>query len=67
MRGSGYGMMNGAWGGWLGPIHMMLFLGLFIAAIVVLVRGFSRANQPAHEKTALEVLEECHARGKVNR
>ena len=52
-------------------IGMLLFWGLIIAAIVVLVRGFSArpgSSEPRlREKTALDILGERYARGEIDK
>ena len=59
------------YGGFGMGIGMLLFWGLIIAAIVVLIRGFSgssRGNAPRlPEKTALDILRERYARGEIDK
>lgn len=65
-------------GGWyamiLGPLFMILFLGMLIAAVVVLVRGLAGpwpgAIPPHHTppgRTPLDILKERFARGEIDK
>ena len=62
----GYGM----WGSGIGS-GMLLFWSLIIAAVVVLVRGFStgpaRSGPGLREKTALDILRERYAKGEIDK
>ena len=52
-------------------IGMLLFWGLIIAAIVLLLRGFSgksAGSEPRpREKTALDILADRYARGEIDK
>jgi len=66
------GMMGG-WGAWAWPfmgIVPLLFLAVFVAVVVLLVRYVSDAGgQPRGERrsSGLDALEERYARGEINR
>ncbi len=72
--GPGYGMMSGyGYGGYYGPVHMVVWAVILIAIIVGvvwLVRSMSASN-PHHlspkRSAGLDVLEERYARGEINR
>jgi putative membrane protein len=73
--GGGWGMGPGMMGGWgmgsWGFIPMLLFWGLFIAAIVVLIKwlaGSGRAKDLFGNggSRALEILKERYARGEID-
>lgn len=59
------------YGGFGMGIGMLFFWGLIIAAIVMLVRGFSAksgGSEPRlREKTALDILGERYARGEIGK
>ena len=66
----------GDWSGWgwggmgFGPLGMVLFWILLIAAIVVLVKVVSGGGAPTERRqvgTALDVLKERYARGEIER
>src|SRR5215831_5922538 len=60
----------GRWGGWIMPFHGLglLFWIVVIAAMVWLVRSFRRPNERGEGANAgLDVLEQCYARGEINR
>ena len=61
--------MNLGWGGMLlGPIMMLLFLGLFIAFIILIIKwagGLGSAGA-SRERTALDILEERYAAGEID-
>ena len=66
------------WGGWhawyIGPIMMIVFIGLVVASIILLVR---RLGGPAHRhvlqphglpvKTPLDILKERFAKGEIDK
>ena len=64
--GFGFGFGGGGMG-----IGMLLFWGLIIAAIIVLVRGFSATSggsEPrVRENTSLDILAERYARGEIDK
>lgn len=59
----------GWWGMGLGPVFMLLFLGVLIFGIVTLIRWLSAESSAprAHEKTAVEIVQERYARGEMDR
>lgn len=72
----GYGPMWGGWGwggwGWfpgmiLGPLTMLIVVGIIVALVAWLVRGFGRAEPYGHSRTALDVLEQRFARGEIDK
>lgn len=46
---------------------MLLFWGLLIAAIVLLVKRSSAADDEGREKSAIETLKARYARGEIDR
>jgi putative membrane protein len=57
-------------GGWVfGPIVMVLFLALIVAAIVFIVRWLTRseARQSASRPDAVAILQERFARGEIDK
>ena len=72
--GPDWGMMGG-WGatGWIGPLHMIIWLLVFvlvIAALVWFVRAMVRPldrSRSERRSAGLDVLEERYARGEIGR
>jgi putative membrane protein len=63
----GYGHAA-SWISWLGPIAMIVFWGLFVAAMVTLIVSLvRRGGKTGHHSTALAILEELYARGELTR
>lgn len=68
----GQHMWNGGWSGWFfGPVMMILFIAVAVAAIVLLVRSISGAGHagaphPPPGKTPLDILKERFARGEID-
>jgi putative membrane protein len=62
-------MWDYGWHGWfLGPIVMILFWGLVIAAIVLVVRGFGTSSHGSQaSRTPLDILKERFARGEIDK
>ena len=63
---------HGGWWMGVGIVHMLLFWGLIILAIVALVKWLSgKSPSPSaerlRERTALEILQERYARGEIDR
>lgn len=66
-------MGDGGWGWWwgFGALHMLLFWGVLIFAIVILVKWMS--GMPGSRQNgggagrALEILKERYARGEINK
>ncbi len=61
---------HGGWWMGIGIIHMLLFWGLIILAIVALVKwlsGKSPIAERPRDKTALEILQDRYARGEIDR
>lgn len=59
-------------GGWfMGPIMMILFLAVVITLVVLLVRwlwpGQSSGGSGTNFRSALNILEERHARGEIDK
>jgi len=56
------------WGNWgwmmMGPLPMIIFLGVLIALIVFAIRWFSQSTSRA---SALDVLNERYARGEIDK
>jgi putative membrane protein len=75
--GPSYGpyMWHGSWYGWFfGPLMMILFLVVAVAAVVLLVRwlGAPRHEPPGHTyspptKAPLDILKERFARGEIDK
>ncbi len=58
------------WGGggmWFGPVWMILWLAVLVALIVVLVRGLGGAGIGTRAHSARDILDECYARGEIDR
>ncbi len=56
------------WGGggmWFGPLLMFVWLGVFVAIIVVLVRWLGGADRSA--RRASDILDDRYARGEIDR
>lgn len=67
-----WGYMNdGGWWWWgFGALHMLLFWGVLIFAIVVLVKWLSGMPGQRHGDgggRALDILKERYARGEINK
>jgi len=61
----GYGM---GWGGWfLGPVMMILFIALAVAAVVLTLRLLGVGGPSAGRGNALQVLDERFARGEIDK
>jgi putative membrane protein len=75
--GGGYGPHMMWWGGgWpymlFGPLFMILWLAILVAAIVLVVRWLGSSGQgtslpPPPSKTALDILKERFARGEIDK
>ena len=70
---SGYGnhMWNGGWFGWFfGPLMMIVFIGVIVAAVVLLIRGLSGPAQhapgPSSRPDPLDILKERFAHGEID-
>ncbi|HDH25369.1 MAG TPA: SHOCT domain-containing protein [Actinobacteria bacterium] len=59
--------MMWGWGGWLGPLWMLLFWGGIVVLIVWAVRSGSVGGGTRPKSRALEILEERYARGEIDR
>ena len=59
----------GWWGMGLGPVFMLLFLGVLIVGFVTLIRWLAAESSPprAREQTAVEIVQERYARGDIDR
>jgi len=73
-QGPYYGhMWDGGWHGWFfGPIMMIVFIALIVAAVVFLVRvlgGHGQAATPYAPpgKTPLDILKERFAKGEIDK
>jgi putative membrane protein len=56
------------WGGggmWFGPLWMIVWLGVFVAIIVVLLRWLGGADRSA--RRASDILDDRYARGEIDR
>jgi len=63
----GYGHAA-SWLSWLGPIAMVAFWALFVAAMVTLIVYLIRhGGRTGHHSTALAILEERYARGELSK
>lgn len=61
------GMSNHGWWGF-GPLPMLLFWLLVIAAIAALVKWiFDRSGDAPRNRSALDILKERHARGEIDK
>lgn len=64
---------NGTWMGggmFLGPLLMLLVLGLAIAGLVLLLRGTTgqgRQHEGGRQLTAREILDQRYARGEIDK
>ena len=72
--GPGFGMMGGLGGGAMFPfsgIFGLLILALIIVALVwlvrIIVRPYDREPRAGRAAVGLDVLDQCYARGEVNR
>jgi putative membrane protein len=67
----GYGPMWGGWGWFpgmvLGPLMMLIIIGVTVALVVWLVRGFGHVEHPRHSRAALDILEQRFARGEIDK
>ncbi|NIA25399.1 MAG: SHOCT domain-containing protein [Gammaproteobacteria bacterium] len=59
--------MMWGWGGWLGPLWMLLFWGGVVLLIVWAVRSGSFGSGTRQGNRALGILEERYARGEIDR
>ena len=66
--GYGYHGMMG-WGGWfMGPLMMLLFVALIVAAVMIALRLLGMApGGPKSGDDALEILRQRFARGEIDR
>lgn len=58
------------WGGWfMGPIMMVLIIGIIVFAVAYLVRHFSGGNttQAPSLDRAMEILNERYAKGEIDK
>lgn len=60
-----HGMMGGNW--FLGPIMMLLFIGLIIAAIVLTVRFLGIDSSNRSSNNALDILKDRFAKGEIDK
>ncbi|NOY57187.1 MAG: hypothetical protein GXP34_14555 [Actinobacteria bacterium] len=58
--------MMWGWGGWLGPLWMLLFWVGIVVLIVWAVRSGSSGSGTRPKSRALEILEERYARGEID-
>ena len=66
MPGWGFGGYGGGFG-WLGPLFMILFLGLIVTGVVLLIRYLITQGQPEfREDSALEILKRRYARSEIS-
>lgn len=67
--GSGYGpgMMGWGFGGFFGPILMVLFWMFVIMGTVYLVRYAFDPKRSAHQESALDMAKKRYARGEISR
>jgi len=57
-----------SWLSWLGPIAMVIFWALFVAAMVTLIVYLVRHGRKSlHAGTALAILAERYARGEISK
>jgi putative membrane protein len=61
------GMGGDAWGWGMGGLSMLLFWGVFIVALVVLVKWLARGGAAPRERTPLDTLKERYARGEIGK
>ena len=59
-------------GGWrtgLGPMFMFLFWSVIILGVAVFIRSVwaESSSRQAHEKTAVDIVQERYARGEIDR
>lgn len=64
-----YGYHHGmGWGGWFfGPVMMILFIGLIVAAIVVTARLLGFDSGVRSSDKALDILKERFAKGEIDK
>ena len=56
------------WLSWLGPVAMVVFWALFVAALVTLIVFLARrANRMGGHGTAMDILAERYARGEISK
>lgn len=67
--GSGYGpgMMGWGFGGFFGPILMVLFWIFVIVGAVYIVRYAFDAKRNAHQESALDMAKKRYARGEISK
>jgi putative membrane protein len=65
----GWDMARGMpWLQWLGPIAMIVFWALFVAALVMLIVYLARHRRSSGASgTALSILKERYARGEISK
>ncbi len=67
MPGWGFGGFGGGFG-LLGPLVMILFLGLIVTGVVLLIRYLIPQSHPeSREDSALEILKRRYARSEISR
>lgn len=69
----GYGPMWAGWGwGWfpgmiIGPLMMLIIIGVVVALALWFTRGFGHAEAYGHSRAALDILEQRFARGEIDK
>jgi putative membrane protein len=66
----GYGLLQGMpWYGWIGPIMMILFWALVVAAVILSIRYFVHEHRRRSrlDAPALEILKARYAKGEISK
>ena len=65
----GYGLIQGMpWYGWIGPILMVVFWALVVAAIVFFIRHLVRESRHSRrDPPFLEILKTRYAKGEISK
>ncbi|VAW21479.1 hypothetical protein MNBD_ALPHA12-1876 [hydrothermal vent metagenome] len=63
-----WGYEHMGYGGWFfGPLMMLLVLGVFVGAFVLILKLLGIGGQSSSSRSALELLDERFARGEIDR
>jgi len=65
--GYGPGMMGWGFGGWFGPIIMIVFWALVILGIVYLVRAIAGSRKVGKDESAIDIARKRYAKGEITK